>query len=66
MNGADSNVMKNVFLILHGPNISCEERKLSKFVMCYQQFASHAYCGAAGLFSKMVSQKAKALRCPDL
>ena len=29
--------------------------------MRYQQFASHAYCGAAGPFSKMVSQQEKAL-----
>jgi hypothetical protein len=27
------------------------------FLMRYQQFVSHAYCGAAGLVSKMVSQK---------
>jgi hypothetical protein len=27
--------------------------------MCYRQFASHAYCGAAGLVSKMASQQEK-------
>ena len=31
-----------------------------KFLMRYQQFASHAYCGAAGSVSKMVSQQEKA------
>ena len=39
--------------------------------MRYQQFASHAYCGAAGSFSKMAPQQEKlsvcsVLRCPDL
>jgi hypothetical protein len=28
--------------------------------MCYQQFASHAYCGAVGPVSKMASQQEKA------
>jgi hypothetical protein len=28
--------------------------------MCYQQFASHAYCGATGPVSKMASQQKKA------
>jgi len=30
--------------------------------MRYQQFASHAYCGAAGPVSKMASQQEKAVR----
>ena len=34
--------------------------QLSKFLMRYQQFASHAYCGAAGPVSKMASQQEKA------
>jgi hypothetical protein len=34
-------------------NLHCQQRELSKFLMRYQQFASHAYCGAAGLVSKM-------------
>jgi hypothetical protein len=31
------------------------------FLIRYQQFASHAYCGAAGPVSKMVSEQEKAL-----
>jgi hypothetical protein len=42
-NGAVSKVIKNLFLILHGHNIHCQQRKLSTFLMRYQQFASHAY-----------------------
>jgi hypothetical protein len=33
---------------------------LSKFLVRYQQFASHAYCGAAEPVSKMASQQEKA------
>jgi hypothetical protein len=33
---------------------------MSKFLMRYQQFAYHAYCGAAGPVSKMASQQKKA------
>jgi hypothetical protein len=33
---------RNLFLTLHR-----QQRQLSKFLMCYQQFASHAYCGAS-------------------
>ena len=36
---------KNLFLTLHGHNLHRQQRQLSKFLMCYQQFASHAYCG---------------------
>ena len=32
---------RNVFLTLYG------QLQLSKFLMRYQQFASHAYCGAS-------------------
>jgi hypothetical protein len=49
-------LLKNVFLTLHGHNIHYQERELSKFLLRYQQFASHAYCGAAGPVSKMASQ----------
>jgi hypothetical protein len=45
--------IKNVFIFLHGHNIHCQQRKLSLFLMRYQQFAFHAYCGAAGPVSKM-------------
>jgi len=51
---------KNLFLTLHGHNVHRQQRQLSKFLMRYQQFASHAYCGAAGPVSKMASQQEKA------
>jgi hypothetical protein len=41
-------LLKKVFLTLHGHNIHCQQRELSKFHVRYQQFASHAYCGTAG------------------
>jgi hypothetical protein len=52
--------IKNVFPSLHGHNIHCQLRKLFKFSMRYQQFASHAYCGAARPVSKMASNQEKA------
>src|SRR5215475_14095788 len=51
---------RNLFLNLHGHNVHRRQRQLSKFLMRYQQFASHAYCGAAGPVSKMASQQEKA------
>ena len=51
---------RNLFLTLHGHNVKHQQRQLSKFLMRYQQFASHAYCGAAGPVSKMASQQEKA------
>ena len=51
---------RNLFLTLHGHNIHSQQRQLSKFLMRYQQFAFHAYCGAAGPVSKMASQQEKA------
>ena len=51
---------RNLFLILHRHNVHLQQRQVSKFLMRYQQFASHAYCGAAGPVSKMASQKEKA------
>jgi hypothetical protein len=50
-------LIKYLLLTLHWHNIHCQQRELSKFLMRYQQFASHAYCGAAGLVSKMASQQ---------
>ena len=50
----------NLFLTLHGHNVHRQQQQLSKFLMRYQQFASHAYCGAAGPVSKMASQQGKA------
>jgi hypothetical protein len=59
-NGAVSKVNKSLLLTLHGQNVHRQQRQLSKFLMCYQQFASHAYCGAAGPVSKMALQQGKA------
>ena len=58
--GAVSKVTRNLFLTLHGYNVHCQQRQLSKFLMRYQQFASHAYCRAAGPVSKMESQQENA------
>jgi len=38
---------RNLFLTLHGHNVHRQQQQLSKFLMRYRQFASHAYCGAA-------------------
>ena len=38
---------RNLFLTLHGHNVHRQQRQLSMFLMRYQQFASHAYCGAS-------------------
>jgi hypothetical protein len=51
---------RNLFLTLHGHNVHRQQRQLSKFLMRYQQFASYAYCGAAGPVSNMASQQEKA------
>ena len=58
----------HLFLTLYGHNIHRPQRQLSKFLMRYQKFASHAYCGAAGTVSKMASQLSvcSVLRCSDL
>jgi hypothetical protein len=42
-----------MFLILHEHNIHCQQRKLTKSLIRYQQLASHAYFGAARPVSKM-------------
>jgi len=51
---------RNLFLTLHGHNVHRQQQQLSKFLIRYQQFASHAYCGAAGPVSKMALQQEKA------
>ena len=53
-------VTRNLFLTLRGHNVHRQQRRLSKFLMRYRQFASHAYCGTAGPVSKMASQREKA------
>jgi hypothetical protein len=50
----------NLCLTLHGHNVHRKQRQLSKFLMRYQQFASYAYCAAAGPVFKMASQQGKA------
>jgi len=51
---------RNLFLTLHGHNVHRQQQQLSKFLIYYHQFASHAYCGAAGPVSNMASQQEKA------
>jgi hypothetical protein len=51
---------RNLFLTLHVHNLHRQQRQLSKFLMRYQQFASHAYCGAPGPVSKMASHQENA------
>ena len=48
---------RNLFLNLHGHDVHRQQPQLSEFLMRYQQFASHAYCRAAGPVSKMASQQ---------
>ena len=60
---------RNVFLTLHGHNVHRQQRQLSKFLMCYQQFASHAYCGdqfQRWRRSRKRLSVCSVLRCPDL
>ena len=51
---------RNLFLTLHRHYLHRQEQQLPKFLVRYQQFASHAYCGAAGPVSKMALQQVKA------
>ena len=51
---------RNLFLTLHGHNVHRQQRQLSKFLMRYQQLASHVYCVITGQVSKMASQQEKA------
>jgi hypothetical protein len=53
-------LITKLFLALHGHNIHGRQRELSKFLMRFQQFASHAYCAAGGPVSKMALQQDKA------
>jgi hypothetical protein len=59
-NGAVSNFIKKCISHATGHNIYRQQRELSKFLIHYQQFAFHAYCGAAEPVSKMASQHEKA------
>ena len=38
---------RNLFLTVHRHNVHRQQRQLSEFLMCYQHFASHAYCGTS-------------------
>jgi hypothetical protein len=51
---------RSLFLTSHGHNVHRQQQQLSTFLMRYQQFASLAYCRAAGPVSKMASQQEKA------
>jgi hypothetical protein len=51
---------RNLFLTLHGHNIHCQQKQLSKLLLRYQQFASHAYYEAAGPVTKMALQQENA------
>ena len=44
---------RNLFLTLYGHNLHRQQQQLSEFLIRYLQFASHAYCWAAGPVSKM-------------
>jgi hypothetical protein len=62
---------RHLFLTLHGCNIHCQQRQLSKFLTRYQQFASHTYCGASGQLSRWRHSSVRltvcyVLRCPDV
>ena len=57
-NGTVSKVNKK--FLSHLTYVHRQQRQLSKFLMRYQHFASHAYYGAAGPVSKMASQQEKA------
>jgi hypothetical protein len=54
------NLLQNAFLTLHDHNTHSQQRELSLSPTRYNQFHFHAYCGAAGLVSKMASQLEKA------
>jgi hypothetical protein len=56
--------IKDIFLTPHGHSIHCQQWQLSKVLMSYREFVSHAYCGAAGPVSKMASQQEKAFCVP--
>jgi hypothetical protein len=51
---------RNLFLAFHGHNVHRQQQQLSKFLLHYQQLASHAYCGATGPVFKMALQQEKA------
>jgi hypothetical protein len=44
---------KKIFSPYMGTTYTVSNGNCPKFLMCYQQFTSHAYCGAAGPASKM-------------
>jgi len=65
---------RNLFLTLHSHNVHRQQQQLSKFLARYQQFAFHAYCGAAGprgQFPRWRRSRKRlsvccVLRCPDV
>jgi hypothetical protein len=59
-NGAVSKVDKEFISLPIRTQLTTSASGLSRSLMRYQQFTSHAYCGAARLVSKMASQQEKA------
>jgi len=62
--GRFQKLTRNLFITLNGQNVHHQPQQLSKFLMRYQQFASHAYRGAAGPVCKMALQQEKAFCVP--
>ena len=64
------NVTRNLFLTFHGHNVHLQQRKLSKFLMRYQQFASHANAGPRDQFPRWRRSRKRlsvcSVLCPDL
>jgi hypothetical protein len=54
----------HLFLTLHGHNTHCQQRGLSKYLMRYQQFASHAHWGRGTSFQDGVVAGAVFLCAP--
>jgi hypothetical protein len=63
-NGGVSKVVKNVTSHPTLAQHTLSAAGTVKVLMRYQQFASHAYCGATGQVSKMASKQEKAFCVP--
>jgi hypothetical protein len=50
--GSFQKLLSNPFLTLHGHNIHCQQRALSRFLMRYYQFTPYAYCGPRDQFAR--------------
>jgi hypothetical protein len=63
-------LIRNVFLILHGHNINCQQRELSEFLIHYQQLVSLLTAGPRDQFPRWRRSIRRLsvcsfLRCPD-